>query len=298
MLHDHHHHHHHDNQSSALGMAFLLNVCFALIEIVGGIWTNSVAIISDAIHDFGDALAIGLAWYLEKKSKKAADNNFSYGYKRLSTLSALITGITLLVGSVLVLINSLPRLFHPEQPKVDGMIFLALLGVVVNGIAALRVAKGHSLNSKMISLHLIEDILGWVIVLIAAIVMKFVYFPEIDAILAIILSLWVMKNVFKGLKSSLQIFLQRTPVELSPEAIIKKLQTVSGVKSIHHLHLWSLDGNQHILTSHVVMSSGDYSHWNQIKQNIKELLSHDFKIVEATLEPELSNEVCIDPEHT
>lgn len=296
--HSHGHHHHHHHGASDLGLAFFLNLIFAVIEIVGGIYTNSVAIISDAIHDLGDSIAIGSAWYLEKKSKKSADSYFSYGYRRLSTLSAVITGVVLFVGSILVFVKSIPRLLNPEQPEVNGMIFLAVLGVAVNGYAALKVSRNQSLNSKMISLHLLEDVLGWVIVLVAAIVMKFFDFPQIDPILAILLSLWVLSNVVKGLKSSFEIFLQKIPAQISLKFIEEKILEIDGVKSIHHLHSWSLDGDQHILTAHVIVDQKNLQDWAIVKSKIKEILSRDFKILEATLELEYENEKCIDPEHS
>lgn len=293
--HEHHHHHHVEGN---LALAFFLNVTFAIIEIFGGIYTNSVAIISDAIHDLGDSMAIGFAWYLEKKSKKQSDIQFSYGYRRLSILAALVTGVILFLGSILVLAKSIPRILNPEQPEVNGMIGLALLGLAVNGFAAYRVSSSSSLNSRMISLHLLEDVFGWAIVLVAAIVMKFWSFPQIDAILAVLLASWVIFNVFKGLKSSFQIFLQMTPSGFDIKKISERMTAIQGVDSIHHLHTWTLDGEKHILTAHLKISSKQVEDWALIKVRVKEMLKQEFAIFEATLEMEYQNEMCFDPEHS
>lgn len=295
--HGHSQHHHHHHVEGNLALAFVLNLSFSIIEIFGGIYTNSVAIVSDAIHDLGDSMAIGFAWYLEKKSKKKSDVQFSYGYRRLSILSALLTGVILLGGSLLVLAKSIPRILNPEQPEINGMIGLAILGLAVNGFAAYRVSQSQSLSSRMISLHLLEDVFGWAIVLVAAIVMKFWDFPQIDAILAILLASWVIFNVFKGLKGSLQIFLQMTPLGMDVDKISEKIVQVPGVKSIHHLHTWSLDGEKHILTVHLKVTSQNVEDWAQIKIKVKQMLQKEFSILEATLEIEYEAEECFDPEH-
>lgn len=296
--HGHHHHrHHHHHSESNLALAFFLNISFAIVEIIGGIYTNSVAIVSDAIHDLGDSFAIGFAWYLEKKSNSHSDQVFSYGYRRLSSLSAIITGIVLMLGSVIVLAKSIPRIFNPEQPNINGMIGLALLGVVVNGYAAFKVSGDKSLNTKMISLHLLEDVLGWLIVLIAAVIMKFWHLPQVDAILATLLAIWVLYNVFKGFKSSLNIFLQMTPGNLDLNKITEMLISFRGVKSLHHLHTWSLDGEKHILTVHLMVASNNVEDWANLKRDIKKQLNDKFSIYEATLELEYESEKCYDPHH-
>lgn len=298
--HEHHHghHHHHHQVEGNLALAFVLNLSFAVIEIFGGMYTNSVAIISDAIHDLGDSIAIGFAWYLEKKSKKQSDIHFSYGYRRLSILAALLTGVILLLGSILVLAKSIPRILNPEQPEVNGMIGLAFLGLAVNGFAAYRVSSSSSLNSRMISLHLLEDVFGWAIVLVAAIVMKFWPFPQIDAILAVMLASWVIFNVFKGLKRSFQIFLQMTPMGFDVSKISSRITSIKGVESVHHLHSWTLDGEKHLLTAHLKVSTKAVEDWADIKVKVKKMLQEEFSIFEATLEIEHQNEQCFDPEHS
>ncbi|MGZ3782050.1 MAG: cation diffusion facilitator family transporter [Pseudobdellovibrionaceae bacterium] len=296
----HHHHHHHHSHGGAVGrmkLALALNFSFACIELVGGIYTNSVAILSDALHDFGDAIAVGFAIFLETLSHKKSDHSYSYGYRRFSTLGAVITGLVLIAGSVFILIAAIPRLLNPQQPHTDGMIVLAILGVIVNGFAAFRVSKGVSLNERMIMWHMIEDVLGWTLVLIGAVIMKFFNLPQLDAGLAIVLAFWILYNVFKNLGAALKVFLMATPGHIpmaEVEAAIVKLDKVEGV---HHGHLWSLDGETHIYTAHVVLNSGSsIADMENVKHEVKKLVE-GYRIVEATIETELSGMPCRDPEH-
>lgn len=306
--HAHHHHshadgkhHHHHSHGAAVGnmtWAFALNLAFSLIELVGGILTNSVAILSDALHDFGDALAMLLAIGLEKFSHKKSDHHFSYGYRRFSTLGAVITGTILTVGSILILIEAVPRLVNPQQPHADGMIALAILGLAVNGYAAYRVSSGESLNEKMLMWHMIEDVLGWAMVLVGAVVMKFFDLPQLDAGMAILLALWIMYNVFRNLREAVDVFLMATPAAVSVAKVEELIYRIPGVRSIHHSHLWSLDGQSHIFTSHVVLGAeSTFEDMLRVKAEIKRKVS-GLGIVEATIETEIFGMECLDPKHS
>lgn len=298
--HAHSHAHHHHSHGLILGrmkLAFYLNIGFAIIELVGGILTNSVAILSDALHDFGDAIAVVLAILAEKISHRKSDQEFSYGYRRFSTLGAVITGLILLFGSIFILIQAVPRLLVPLQPNTDGMLILALLGVAVNGFAAYEVSKGTSLNERMIMWHLFEDVMGWVLVLLGAIVMKIFDVPQVDAGLAIVLSLWIIYNVIGNLHEAMKVFLMASPNGIALDHIKEKILTLDLVESIHHAHLWSLDGENHILTVHVVLNEGSgIGDMTKVKEKIKSLV-RDFGIIEATIETELVGATCSDPEH-
>ena len=164
-MHDRKHEHMHSS-SNRIGWAFFLNVSFTIIEFIGGWLTNSTAIMADAVHDLGDSLSIGLAWFLNRLSNKQADGVFTYGYQRFSLLGALINGFVLIVGSIWVLREALPRLFDPQLPDAVGMLWLAILGVTVNGFAAYKLSHGKTLNARVLNWHLLEDVLGWVAVLI------------------------------------------------------------------------------------------------------------------------------------
>ncbi|MEP0987031.1 cation diffusion facilitator family transporter [Ekhidna sp.] len=248
-----HSHHHQDHSEGNIKVAFFLNLAFSIIELIGGLWTNSVAILSDALHDLGDSLSLGVSWYFARVAKKDRNQKFSYGYKRFSVLGALINAIVLVSGSIFITIEAIPRLFNPIHPNTEGMIYLAIGGVIVNGAAAFRLSKGHSLNEKAVYTHLLEDILGWVAVLIGALVMNFWDLPIIDPILSILIALFILYNVFKNLKESFRIILQGTPMNINVSDIHTAIREIDQVQNTHDCHLWSMDGDYHILSIHIVV---------------------------------------------
>lgn len=290
----HQHHIPKDMSSNRIGWAFLLNVCFTIIEFIGGWLTNSTAIMADAVHDLGDSLAIGLAWFLSKLSKKQSDETFSYGYHRFSLLGALINGAVLIAGSIWVLTASFPRLFAPEMPDAQGMLWLAILGVIVNGYAAYKLSDGETLNERILNWHLIEDVLGWVAVLVLAIVLMFVDLPILDPILSIAFTLFILFNVLKNLRMAVKLFLQATPNKALQENIYSALSTIDDIKEIHHFHLWSLDGEKHVLTAHLVlMQEFNQQELINIKNEIVIKLS-PYNLEHTTMEFEFIDEICRD----
>lgn len=293
--HSHHgHHHSHHSESSNIALAFWLNFGFALIEIVGGILTNSVAIIADAIHDLGDSLAIGFAWIASKVAAKQPTQRYSYGYRRWSLLSALISGVILLLGSAWVLSEAIPRLWQPQLPHVGGMFALAILGVAVNGVAVLRLRAGKTQNEKVLSWHLLEDVLGWVAVLLGSVLMYFTGWAWLDPVLCIGFTLFILLNVLKSLRQTLALFLQVTPDAALQQQISVQLAELDFVKSIHHLHLWSLDGEQHVLTMHIeIATPTELERQLAYKQQIAEVLA-PYQLSHTTVEFEISGEACRD----
>ncbi|MGP9800878.1 cation diffusion facilitator family transporter [Rheinheimera sp. NSM] len=293
--HSHHgHHHSHHSESSNIALAFWLNFGFALVEIVGGILTNSVAIIADAIHDLGDSLAIAFAWIASKVAAKQPTQHYSYGYRRWSLLSALISGLILLLGSAWVLSEAIPRLWQPQLPHVGGMFVLAILGVAVNGAAVLRLRGGKTQNEKVLSWHLLEDVLGWVAVLLGSVLMYFTGWAWLDPVLCIGFTLFILLNVLKSLRQTLALFLQVTPDPALQQRISAQLAELDFVKSIHHLHLWSLDGEQHVLTMHVEIATPiELERQLAYKQQIAEVLA-PYQLSHTTVEFEISGEACRD----
>jgi len=284
--HNNHYHHHHVTEGRRIGTAFLLNTGFALVELTGGLFVGSVAILSDAVHDVGDSVSLGLAWFLQKVSRKGRDSRFTYGYRRFSLLSALVNAIVLVSGSFLVLSRALPKLFSPEAPNVTGMFLLALLGVSVNAFAAFRLWKGSSMNARIVAWHLLEDVLGWAAVLVLSIVMAFRPWYILDPLLSVAVSAFILWNVVRKLRSVLEIFLQGIPDSVELEDVKKTLTETPGVLSVHDLHVWSLDGERTILTAHLVLprdaSSGDVYETKKLAK--KKLSGRD--IDHATLEIE------------
>ncbi len=271
-------------------IAFILNIVFSIFEFFGGIFTNSISILSDSIHDFGDAVSIGISYFMEKKSKMHADNKYTYGYIRYSVLGGVITTTILLVGSILVIIGSIKRIINPVEVNYNGMIIIAIIGVLLNFIAAYVTREGDSINQKAVNLHMLEDVLGWVVVLIGAIVMNFTDIRIIDSIMSIGVAIFILINSLKNLKKVLDLFLEKTPDDIDIEELKEHLLNISGIEDIHHIHVWSIDGYNNYATMHIVSKSKDI---NKIKKEIrKELEEHN--ICHAILETE--DEVCDDKE--
>jgi len=290
----HHHHHHHDHHTAdrRIGLAFALNLVFTVIEVVGGLLTNSTAILADAVHDLGDSLAIGLAWLLARLARRPASGRYTYGYQRLSLLGALINALVLIVGSLWVLSEAISRLADPPMPHAVGMTWLAILGIVVNGAAAWSLHGGRSLNERVLNWHLLEDVLGWVAVLIVGIVLQFADWPILDPLLSIAFTLFILFNVVRNLRETLRLFLQGVPDDALVETVREKLLALPHVVDVHHLHLWSLDGEHHVLTAHLVLDipiSAESQH--EIKEAIRETC-RDCGIGHTTIELEQADETC------
>lgn len=282
------HNHAHSNAEKNISIAFFLNAFFVVVEIVGGFLTNSIAILTDALHDFGDCLSLATAWFLQKKSTQARDKKYSYGYKRFSLLGSVFLSGVLTVSSVFVLVEAAKRIATPQEVSAQGMLWMAIFGVIINGAAAFRVKQGSSLNERAVYLHIMEDVLGWVGVLVVSIVMIFVYIPALDSLLSIGISLWVLSNVYKNLRSVFKIFLQATPNDVPLDELTAKISQIKGVASVHDLHLWSLDGESHVMTLHIVTDATDTTN---IKAQVI-AIAKDYHIVHTTVEFETCNTVC------
>lgn len=294
MGHNHSHNSHCHSAVKNIKIAFFLNLFFTIVEFIGGILTNSVAIMSDALHDLGDSFSLGLAWFLEKYSNKKRTDLFSYGYKRFSLLGAFINGIILLIGSLFILSEAIPRLINPESSNAYGMILLAILGVTVNGIAVYKTAKGKTLNEKVISLHLLEDVLGWIAVFIVSIVMIFTDLYILDPILSILITLYILWGVVKNLRKTILLFLQATPENLNTKDIDEKLKKIKNIYDTHDTHIWSLDGEHNILSTHIVINNNlKLEDIEKVKKESK-LKLKDSGIQHSTIEIEYKREDCND----
>jgi len=290
----HDHTHNSELSSQRIGWAFALNVGFTIIEFVGGMLTNSTAIMADAVHDLGDSLSIGTSWVLSKLSDKKADSSFTYGYKRLSLLGALINGIVLIAGSIWVLAQAIPRLFDPVMPEAEGMLALAVLGVTVNGFAAYKLSAGTTLNERVLNWHLLEDVLGWAAVLIVSIVLMFIEVPILDSLLAAGFTLFILFNVVRNTWYAVKLFVQAVPEHGLIERVRKELLSISAVASIHHEHAWSLDGESTVHTAHLEMGSPMASEEQiDIKSQIADRLQ-EFEFSHTTIELEFPQEDCRD----
>lgn len=271
-------------------VAFLLNFVFSIFELLGGLFTGSVAILSDSLHDFGDSLSIGISYILETLSKKKPDKIYTFGYLRYSLIGSVITTCVLLFGSAAVIYNSVLRILNPVEIKYNGVIILAVIGALINFLAAYFTSGGDSLNQKAVNLHMLEDVLGWVVVLLGGIIMKFTNFSIIDPILSICVAIFILINALKNLKNVTDVFLEKTPLDIDSEELCHHIKETDGVKDVHHLHVWSIDGNTNLATVHVVTDFDAATVKNAVRE---EFLHHG--ISHVTIETESSNEHCREP---
>ncbi len=269
-------------------IAFLLNLFFSVFEIIGGLLTNSIAIIGDAVHDLGDSISIGISYILEKKSKKKPDNIYTYGYQRYSVLGAIITNTILILGSALVIYNAILRLINSENVNYNGMIIFAIIGALVNIIAAYCTKEGDSLNQKAVNLHMLEDVLGWLVVLIGAIIIKFTEINIIDPILSLLVAIYILIHALKSFKKIFELFLEKTPSEIKIEEIKEHIKKIDQVDDVHHIHIWSIDGFNNYATMHIVTASKDT---NKLKKLVKEELN-EHGISHTTIEIEDKGNPC------
>ena len=267
--------------------AFILNLAFSIFEFFGGMFTVSVAIISDALHDLGDAASIGLVYFFERKSAKQPDEKYTYGYGRFSVLGGVITYITLLLGSAVVIYNAIRRIINPVAVNYEGMMIFAIIGLAVNLAAALITRHGHSHSQKAVSLHMLEDVLGWAAVLIGAIIMRFTNLSILDPLMSLAIALFIGFNALRSLKDSLPIFLEKAPDSICIADLKNSLQETEGVIALHHIHVWSIDGVGNCATMHVVCNCEPSLCKERLRKKLRE-----WGICHSTLELESPDEDC------
>ncbi len=286
---------HHEHSNKNLKVAFFLNLGFTILEVFAGLYVNSIAIISDAVHDMGDSMSLGLSWYLDKKSKQKPDKKYSFGYARFSLLGAAINSVVILASSVFIVYEAIGRLQNPEESNAEGMVLFALVGIAVNGYAAWRLSGGKTMNEKVISWHLIEDVLGWVAILIVGVVLHFKHIPYLDPVLSLCITLYIVWNVFKRLKETTFLFLQGTPVDIDVTEIEQDLLKTKFVENVHHTHVWSLEGEHHVFSTHVKLKSIEsLLVLAKVKEELKAIVKK-YGFEHVTIEVELVDEDCFDP---
>ncbi|MGD9130717.1 MAG: cation diffusion facilitator family transporter [Candidatus Bathyarchaeota archaeon] len=277
--------------------AAFLNVAFTVIELVGGFWTNSLAILSDALHDFGDSIALLVSWLLERGARKSPDTSRTFGYQRLSLFSALFSASILIGGSIVIIFQAVPRFFNPETVNAFGMVGIAVVGILFNGAGFFLLKKGESLNEKVLSWHLLEDVLGWAGILVGGVIIYFWNVYLLDPLMTIGLTAFILYNVTKNLREAINILLQGVPKHINLEVVKKDLSAIKGVIDIHDIHIWSLEGETDIFTAHVVLDDETLKSPEPTKHAIKETLQKHH-IEHSTIELErkdyCSGTVCED----
>ena len=272
-------------------IAFILNLTFSIFEFFGGIFTGSVAIVSDAVHDMGDAVSIGLSYFLERKSRKKPDEICTFGYARYSVLGGFITTAILLVSSVIMIFNAIGRIITPIEINYAGMILFAIVGVCVNFFAAFFTRNGSSINQKAVNLHMLEDVLGWVVVLVGAVIIQYTNIIIIDPLMSIGVSLFILINATKNLKEIADLFFEKVPHNICVKEIKEHIRQINGILDVHHIHIWSMDGQNNLATMHIVTDDDPH----KIKDALREELC-EHGIYHVTIEIETSAEHCHDKE--
>lgn len=298
LLNEHHHHHddhHHDHSHRHHGLesdliaqrnilvVFLLNLFYSIGEFIFGTIFNSRALLSDAIHDFGDALSIGVAWIFQKVSNRGANDKFSYGYRRFSLLGALVTSIVLIVGSILIIIDTVPVLFNPEPVHGEGVFWVAIGAILINGFSVWLMRRGQTTNEKLLNLHLLEDLFGWIAVLMMSIILRFTDWYILDPILSLLIAAWILYHTLPEFLRISRIFLQAVPHEINTSQLCEQIEMIPNVHAMSHFHVWSTDGKQHMVTVTVTTASDSVDEHERIKQSIRQIVTH-YHISHVTVE--------------
>lgn len=292
------HAHHHgvssmmDQESSKkMLIVFSVNLIFSAIEFFFGFLFNSIAIMTDAVHDLGDALSIGLATYFERLSTKEANEQYSFGHQRFSLLGALVTAVILLGGSSVILVTAVPRLLDPVPVNHEGMFWLSIFAIAANGFSAWLMSRGDSHNESLLNLHMLEDVLGWVGVLVVSILLNYTDWYFLDPLLSIGIASFIIYKTWPMFKETIEIFLEATPKDLSRKRIEESILSIEGVTNVSHLHVWSIDGSEHALTVTISTSIEGMEQIETIKDKIRESLT-DYAVHHSTIE------VVYDPDNT
>ena len=275
-------HHHHKKASDNLAFVFLLNLTFNIIVIIGGLATNSMAILADCIHDMSDTFSMAIAWILEHVAQKGATDKFSYGYQRFSILGAVITSTFVIVMAFFILSEAIPRLFSPEGVDAEGMLIIGIIGLVFKTISVWRLHGGETINEKAIFYHLLGDIFEWVAILILSVILIFWQdISYLDPFVSIAIAVWLIFNLGRTLYKSLEVLLQKTPDNFDVEEFKQQILEIDGVNALDDFHIWSLDGIDSVMTVKVDVDFG--KNVENIKKEIYDI-SNKYHVVDITIE--------------
>ena len=251
-------------------VAFFLNLSYAIVEfITGGIFGSS-AVLADSVHDLGDAIAIGISAFLETISNREEDRQYTLGYKRFSLLGALVTAVILITGSILVILENITKLFNPQPVNDEGILWLGIIAVSINLLASLVVRKGKTKNESILSLHFLEDTLGWLAVILMAIILRFTDWYILDPLLSLVISIFILTKAIPRFWSALKIFLDAVPEGLETGDLEKDLEALTNVKSVNQLSIWSMDGLENNAIIHLCLE--DWGQMTETKNQVRQLL--------------------------
>ena len=254
----------------AVWLAFLLNLSFAIVEFIAGGIFGSSAVLADSVHDFGDAIAIGISAFLESISNRKEDSHYTLGYKRFSLLGAMVTAVILMTGSGMVILENVSKLFHPQPINDEGLLWLGIIAISVNVLASLVIRKGQTKNESILSLHFLEDTLGWLAVILMAMVLRFTDWYILDPLLSLAISFFILSKAIPRFWSTLKIFLDAVPEGVDIKQVKNDLEQLDNVSSINQLNLWTMDGLEKNAIVHVCLDH--VKHMEVCKESIRDLL--------------------------
>ena len=254
----------------AIWLAFFLNLTYAIVEFIAGGVFGSSAVLADSVHDLGDAIAIGISAFLETISNREEDNQYTLGYKRFSLLGALVTAIILMTGSVLVILENVTKILNPQPVNDEGILWLGIIAITINVLASLVVGKGKTKNESILSLHFLEDTLGWLAVILMAIVLRFTNWYILDPLLSLVISFFILSKVLPRFWSTLKIFLDAVPEGLDIEQVKNGLERLDNVASLNQLNLWTMDGLEKNAIVHLCLE--DWEQMTETKNQVRQLL--------------------------
>jgi cobalt-zinc-cadmium efflux system protein len=283
-------HHHHEVSGKNLGLAVLLNVGITLAQAIGGIISGSMALLSDAAHNFSDVLSLIISYIANRLSKRGATEKQTFGLRRSEILAAFINSVTLIIISVIILFEAIKRLFNPIPISANLVIYLAIAGILVNGVSILFIKNDsqENLNMKSVYLHLLGDMLTSVAVLLGGLAMKYLQWFWTDSVFSMAIAFYLLYMSWGIVRSSLRIIMQFTPEEIDVQKIVKEIENILGVKNIHHIHVWQINEHDMMFEAHVDISEDmKVSGFEKILDNIKVVLSH-YDIDHSTIQPEFT----------
>lgn len=275
-------HHHHKKAGENLAFVFFMNLTFNIIVIVGGLATNSMAILADCIHDMSDTISIAFAWFLEHVAQKDSTDKYSYGYQRFSILGAVVISVFVIIMAFVILSEAIPRLFAPEGVDAGGMLLVAIVGIIFKSISVYRLHDGETFNEKAILFHQLGDVLEWVAILVLSLILMFWDgAPYLDPFVSIGIAIWLIFNLGRNLYKSLEVLLQKTPDNFNVDEFKDQILEIDGINGIDDFHIWSLDGIDSVMTLKVDV---DFSkNVGEIKKEIYSI-SNRHHVVDITIE--------------
>lgn len=286
-------HHHHEIEGKNLLFSIVLNIVITVAQVIGGVLSGSLALLSDALHNFSDVLSLVFSYLAHKLSKREASLDQTFGYKRAEILAAFINAITLILVALFLIFEATVRFFHPEIIKSNLVIWMSILGILVNGISALVLKKDadHNLNMKSAYIHLFTDMMASVAVLIGGILMKYYQIYWIDSVLTFAIALYLIFIGIDLLRDSTKILMLFTPSDININEIVNEVHKIPGVDKLHHIHVWHLNEQELHLEAHLDCSNDiKMSEFNILLAKIEKVLLEKFEINHINIQPEFQKE--------